>query len=394
MFPDLIPLIRRVAEGSSAITEQLQIDHIDRLGQVLDDLHTQRLFLVADRSAFSASGAEQAIGPFLKGRTVVQFNQFEANPKWPDVIEGVAKFKESGSDVILAIGGGTAIDVAKLVRCFAAQSGDLDRITEGNTPITTPTVPLIAIPTTAGTGSEATHFAVVYRDGQKHSVAHESILPDVALVDWRLTRSLPPQITAATGLDALCQAIESMWSVHSDEASVQFAIEAADLAFNHLAAAVNTPNDTSRAAMSRAANLAGKAINLTKTTAPHAISYSITHDFGIAHGHAVAITLGPLLEFNAAVDASNVVDSRGVAHVQEKIASICRLFNCQTSGAARLAFEQLLRSIGCAIRLGELGFGSDDQLAKIAANVNTDRLGNNPRRLSTKQIVAVLESIR
>ena len=324
---------------------------------------------------------------------VTYFDRFEVNPKWPDVLEGVACLQQSPCDVIIAIGGGTAIDMGKLICCFAAQTGDLDSIVEDNATIAAATIPLIAIPTTAGTGSETTHFAVVYREGTKYSIADDSILPEVAIVDWRLTQTLPPRITANTGLDALCQAIESIWSVHSSRESMRFATEAAQLTIRHLANAVNAPTDEARAAMSRAANLAGRAINLTKTTAPHAISYAITHDFGIPHGHAVALTLGPILEFNAGVTGSDVVDARGAQHVQETMTSICRLFQCETPSEARLAFEHLVQSIGCATRLGELGIGSADQRAEIAANVNANRLGNNPRRLSIEQLDDILASI-
>src|SRR5262249_51347864 len=137
-------------------------------------------------------------------------------------------------------------------------------------------LPLVAIPTTAGSGSEATPFAVLYVGHVKHSIAGPAMLPDVAIVDPSLTDSMSPALTAVTGMDAFSQAVESYWCIHSTERSKAYARRAIALVLEHLEVAVTAPREENRRAMSKAAHLAGRAIAITKTTGAHALSYPLT----------------------------------------------------------------------------------------------------------------------
>ena len=150
----------------------------------------------------------------------------------------------------------------------------------------------MCIPTTAGTGSEATHFAVIYVDGKKKSIASQQLLPDVVILDPQLTDNMPAYVSACSGFDALSQAIESYWSRAATPLSQLYAAMAIEVLLVELPQAVNSNSRLARDKMQMAANWAGKAINISKTTAPHAMSYVITQEFGIPHGHAVALTLG------------------------------------------------------------------------------------------------------
>ena len=365
-----------------------------QVGDTLSQLGAKSVFLVVDRPAYELSGARLELVPHWGPRDIVEFDGFANNPQLEDVLLGVELYRRTPCDVIVAIGGGTALDIAKLIRCFAGQRHPPADIIADNSLIETTACPLVAVPTTAGTGAEATHFAVLYRDGVKHSVAHPSILPDFAVVDWRFTQSLPPKITAETGLDALSQAIESIWCIHSTEESLAYATEALELVLDHLEAAFHAPTAASRAAMSRAAHLAGRAINITKTTAPHAISYNITHRFGVPHGHAVALTLGPVLAFNANVSETDVTDPRGVEHVREMIDLVLVKLKCANAQDGRVRIEELMESIGCHTRLSELGIAGAPTRKAIAETINVDRLRNNPRALTATQLIHLLESIQ
>jgi len=365
-----------------------------QVGAALTQLGAKSVFLVVDRPAYEMSGARSELASLWEDRDVVEFDGFANNPQIEDVLHGVEQYRRVPCDVIVAVGGGTALDIAKLIRCLTGLRHPPADIIADNSLIENSACPMVAVPTTAGTGAEATHFAVLYRGGVKHSVAHPSILPEVAVVDWRLTRSLPPRITAETGLDALSQAIESLWCIHSTEESMSYSVAALELALDNLETAVHAPIDAARAGMSRAAHLTGKAINITKTTAPHAISYKISYDFGVAHGHAVALTLGPILAFNAGVTESDVTDPRGVEHVRRVIDLILLKLGCKeaTSGRARIA--ELMESIGCQTRLNELGIEGHLTRKSIAESVNVDRLRNNPRKITILQLMQLLESIQ
>ena len=160
-------------------------------------------------------------------------------------------------------------------------------------------VPLVAVPSTAGTGSEATHFAVIYKENVKYSIAHPYLLPNCAIVDAQFTFELPPYITACSGFDALCQAIESFWSVQASEISKGYAREAIIKIRENLLNSIRESNQKSRQQMAHAALLSGKAINITKTTAPHAISYPFTSLYKISHGHAVSLSLEKFISISS-----------------------------------------------------------------------------------------------
>lgn len=370
------------------------LTRLANLRDVLERWSVHNVFLVVDRAAYECSSAREVSESVWRAYSVEEFDAFRCNPRYEDVLVGVDAFRQRDYDVIIAIGGGTAIDVAKLIRSVSHAEVSLEAMIRDNGKIEPSRCPLIAVPTTAGTGSEATHFAVVYYEGEKHSVAHPSILPEIAVVDYRLTESMPARVTAETGLDALCQAIESMWSIHSTPESIVYSAEALDLIVQHFDKAVRAPTPEAREAMAVAAHLAGRAINISKTTAPHAISYKLTHDFGIAHGHAAALTLGAVLVFNAAVTQEDINDPRGVEHVRCSLRRVIAGLGCHSPDDARLRIHDLMTCAGCETRLSQLGIVGDGCVTQLASSVNVSRLQNNPRRLTTEQLRDLIASIQ
>lgn len=374
-----------------SIEQQSLIDSLHSAVSVLESLELERLFVVLDTGAYEVSGASAVLETVLQKHATTRFTKFELNPKLEDVQRGVDLYRPFNPDFVIALGGGTAIDLAKLIGGLAAQQDSPRDIALGLASIRVAAKPLMAIPTTAGTGSEATHFAVVYVDGEKYSVAHPSLRPDYAVVDPALTASLPPRITAATGLDAFCQAIESVWAVAANEESMGYATEAARLAFAHLEAATNAPTPEARRAMCRASHFAGNGINITKTTAPHALSYSLTSHYGVPHGFAVATTLAPLLKFNAGVTDEDCTDPRGAAAVRERVAQILKALGAETVEAACSSILSLLTRVGCP-KLDEIVDHSG--LVAVVESANVQRLSNNPRRASREQLIDVLSLSR
>ncbi len=165
------------------------------------------------------------------------------------------------------------------------------------------------------------------------------------------------------------------------------------LAVANLARAVHSPDDASRLEMSEAAHLAGHAIDITTTTAPHALSYTLTSDFGVAHGNAVAMTLGAVLEYNAGVTEEDCADPRGVAYVRSRIETVMSLFDTSDPSDARAAIESFVDSLGLPVSLSAVGAGSPDARRRIAESVNTQRLSGNPRSLSAERIRALVDSL-
>ncbi len=367
---------------------------VGQVARILADLRVKSLFMVADEIAFGSSGAEAAIEPAIAPHSVERFTQFQCDAKLPDVQRGIDCFGKARWDAVLAVGGGSTLDVAKLISNLGVQDDSPEQIVCGAARLVRDGPPLIAIPTTAGTGSEATHFAVCYVAGKKYSLTHRFLLPEFALVDPQLTHSLPPRLTAASGLDAFCQAVESLWAIGSSDASARLAREGLCLASDHLVAAVHQPTPAVRAGMSRAAHLAGRAINLSKTTAPHAISYAISMAAGVPHGLAVALTLPAVLLYNSQTTADDCVDPRGPDHVRSRIALVLEVLACDTPTEAAHKIENLIRSVGGHTRLCEVGLDGDADIEMLIERVNTQRLSNNPRSIAPETLRQLLHSVR
>lgn len=356
---------------------------ISHLPPILKRLAVKKIFLVTGRESYTTSGAQQWIDHNVNKRvTITHFQNFETNPKIKDVQRGITCMKRSRADVVIAIGGGSVLDMAKIINALAFQSKSPRAYIVGGEKIKPVIKPLVAIPTTAGTGSEATKFAVVYIGKTKYSLKHDLILPTYTIVDPQFTLHLPGPITAQTGMDAFCQAVESYWNIHSNTTSKKYAVKAIRLILKHLPVAVTAPTVASRAGMSIAANLAGKAINITATTACHAVSYPITSYFGIPHGHAVALTLGEMLEYNSHVSDPDNLDARGGEYVHRIIRELVHLIGASDVKQAKKILRSFMTTIGLATRLSALHIRRDNVETIVQHGFNPDRVKNNPRRLT------------
>lgn len=367
---------------------------IRRLPRLLDRLSARRVFLVTGRESYERSGAAGALRAALAGREVVyRFCDFTENPKLEDAVRGIAVFRSEPCDALIAAGGGSAIDMAKLVNALAPHDGDPLDVVLGRATVPQSRVPLVAIPTTAGSGTEATQFAVVYVDHAKYSVSAPALRPGTAIIDPGLTCSLSPRLTAVTGMDAFSQGVESYWSVHSTPASKRCAARAISLVLRHLPEAVHAPTRQARRGMSKAAHLAGCAIDITRTTGAHAMSYPLTSYFGIPHGQAVCLTLGQWLLFNSRVTDEDVADVRGTDYVRQTISELVDMMGCADATACCNRIEDLTRTVGLATRLGALGVTRDEAMRIVVPNVNVERVANNPRVLTTPGLRQLVEAV-
>jgi len=371
--------------------EYLGPGSLEKLRDIISRENPRRVFLVTGGTSYEKSGAKKKIEEILAGKNVTHFDDFSANPEITDIEKGIAPFKENKPDLVIAVGGGSVIDMAKSVNILSFQKGGPEAYIKGEKEIGVLGKPLVAIPTTSGTGSEATHFATVYVGKTKYSLAHPSILPAYSIVDPELTLTLPPKITASTGLDALAHAIESYWSVDATDESKKFARRAIVLVLKYLPEAVKDPSPKSRAGMSEAAHLAGVAINITKTTAPHAISYALTAHFGVPHGHAVALTLPDFFVYNAEVNEGDVAGGRDVIYVEKTMEELSGLLGCRNAYDSRDMLRRLIEKVGLPSRLREVGVESVEDLELIFDQVNPERLKNNPRLVNKEALKSLLK---
>jgi len=354
-----------------------------KIAKYLDAISADNVLLVTGNSMYRASGAEQALEPVLREREVTHLTCFHTNPRVEDVTHLLEQIDNKESyQAIIAVGGGSVIDTAKLLKAFLGNPLSLDEYLGGedHRKLNTAALPLIAVPSTAGSGSEATRFAVVYKNKEKYSVEHDGLLPDLSVVIPSLLKSVPTKIAAASGMDGLCQGIESYWSIHSTDQSRKLAAEAIGLAWNWIEKAVRDRSSEALDYMAKASHLAGRAINITKTTAPHAVSYPMTSYFGITHGHAVGLLTARFLPFNEGVTEEDCLDARGQQWVKERLREISALLGADTVDDAAQALTQKIKRIGLEISLNQLGIITEEDIETIVTHgLNPERVKNNPR---------------
>ena len=242
------------------------INGIANLPAILKEVGCKKLFLVID-SSYPFLNIKDAIEA-LPVEEKVKFSDFTPNPLYEQVCNGIDLLKSSKCDTILAVGGGSAIDVAKCIKlAVLAEEGNAairpPRVSQ-RLPIDGAKIPFIAIPTTAGTGSESTHNAVMYYEGAKQTVTNDGVLPDYAVLEPSVLKTLPLYQKKCTMMDALCQGIESWWSVNSTEESYEYSRKTVELIMANWRKYIFENDDEAAAQIMLAANYGGRAINITQ----------------------------------------------------------------------------------------------------------------------------------
>jgi alcohol dehydrogenase class IV len=354
---------------------------ISQIGSILDDFDVKKFMLVCGRS-FDKQNFKQ----YFDVLTVpfVRFSGFGSNPLYEDVCRGADTFNKEECDCLVAVGGGSAIDVAKCIKLFCKMGEKRNYLIQE---YTNTHIPLIAIPTTAGTGSESTKHAVIYFEGKKQSISHDSIVPEVAILDSLSLKGLPEYHKKCTMLDALCQGIESWWSVNSTDESIEYSYKAVELI------AVNWQDYMCRDATAAerimlAANLAGRAINITQTTAAHAMSYVLTSMYNLPHGHAVAVCL-PFVWKYMIENLNKSIDPRGAKYLKGVLGQIAEAVGCDSVNCAIQWFEKLITELD--IVTPETQNVADIEM--LTSSVNPIRLKNNPVELSEEVLCKMYTSI-
>lgn len=348
--------------------------------EILEEYSGCNIFLVRGNHSFEMSGAKDLFEPIYKKCNITEFSDFSSNPKLNEAEVGYLLFKESNSDLIIAVGGGSVIDTAKIIKYLHYNENQVQTL---SIPI-----PIIAVPTTAGTGSEATNFAVVYIDGVKHSYEEDYLLPDVAIIDSNLLKSQSEYQIAVSGLDALAQGIESYWNVNSTQESMEYASEAIKLIWENLRNAVKG-NQVAMEKMAYGSFLAGKAIRITKTTGPHALSYYITSNYNLAHGHAVSIFLPIFFKYNSDVNSENCNDKRGCKYVVKTMKSIAKILKVEATESVSQILHDYIIALNIEINFKNLGISRFD-IDTIIGEVNEYRFNNNPRKFNRNVLVELL----
>jgi choline dehydrogenase len=349
-----VELPTRIVHGPGAISQ---------LGDVVRDLGVTRPLLVTDKGVAGAGLADRAL-EHLEG--AVLFDDVYANPDIELVGRASAVYRREGCDGLVALGGGSSIDTAKSIGVEIAHGGSIREYEYGQTPITSRIPPLVAVPTTAGTGSEVTLWAVITDTNRKikFNVGGTPLIgPHVALVDPELTLGLPPAVTAATGMDALSHGVECYTCDYHQPFNDAVALTAIELAGKWLRLAYEDGrNLEARTMMAHSATFGGMAYGTESAGAAHAMSQSAGGVHDCPHGALTARVLGPVCEYN-------------VPAAPERYARIAQALGVDTSGldtleAAAAGVEEVYRLTEDVDipTMEDLGFSTDEipMLARIA----------------------------
>lgn len=367
-----------VGMGENVNQETLILDSSDNYVE-LDKWFSdkKKVLVVCGESINSITGINHKL--FEINVPMVRFSDFHPNPKYDSVIKGVKVFRTEGCDSILAVGGGSAIDVAKCIKLYSNMPGNGENGSFLRQEIHPNDIPFLAMPTTAGTGTEATRYAVIYFDGQKQSITSTSIIPKTVLMDPSVLKTLPLYQKKVTMCDALCHAIESYWSVNSTEESKAYARKTISMVLSYIDGYLNN-TDEGNAGMLMAAHEAGKAINISQTTAGHAMCYMITSLFGVAHGHA-AVLCDRVLFLWMVENTEKCSDPRGETYLKNTLNELGRILGGKDAYEGAKILERIFTKLDL-----EIPKATDEQLCILKNSVNPVRLKNHPIKLDDSTI--------
>lgn len=347
----------------------------------------RKILLVCDASIdFQTRFRAHIEGLDALGTELIAFRGFQPNPLYENVQAGVKLFRDENCDGIIAVGGGSAMDVAKCIKAYAGMKGNGEDGRWLDQPIVENDIAFLAMPTTAGTGSEATRYAVIYYEGKKQSVTSASFIPETVLMDPDTLITLPLYQKKATMCDALCHATESFWSVNSTEESKAFSKEAIGLILANVNGYLEN-TEAGRRNMLLAANLAGRAINISQTTAGHAMCYKITSLFKTAHGHAAMLCdriLFPWMLRNT----DKCIDPRGEPYLKNTLREIAQAMGCGTPEQGAEKLERIFKQLELDVPVA-----NEAQVEELVTSVNPIRLKNHPIALDTDTIGLLYQRI-
>ena len=362
------------------------INSYDDIKNFIKDNSFKKIFVLCGKKSFSNSGAEILFQKLFIGKEVKLIYKNSNIPIIEELVTIIKTIKEFKPDLFLAVGGGAVIDYAKIANTVDALPNLAELIINYSYPFKNKLTKLAVIPTTAGSGAEVTSNAVIYVNGIKYSFENELLIPDEFFLIPEFLTSAPNKIKASAGFDSIAQAIESLISRKSTERSVEYATKSLKLAINGFVPFLENPNLKNATEMSIASNLAGKAINISKTTAPHAVSYPFTSLFNISHGHAVSLFFENFLQFNY----ENFEKSYISFDLQKRFELIFSLFNVKDINSLNSKITLIKKSASLEDNLLKLKIDLEKNAQRIINGVNLLRLGNNPVKLNDKDIYKII----
>ena len=342
--------------------------------------------LVCSRS-FAGNGLADKLVKLSGGKIKAVFSDIRPNPTTDNVNACVDVMRSIGADFAVALGGGSPMDCCKAACAIAKGDDKIEAYHSGGKAISADeAIPMIAVTTTSGTASEVTNISVLtdLAKNLKQPMNDPAMYPKIAVIDPVLTLTVPPQITASTGLDVLSHAIESYWATLNQPICSACSVYAARLVFEYLERAYNHPDDLlAREKMAEASIVAGVAFSHPRTTGSHACSFPLTNIYGVPHGEACAFTLDYFVKFNA-------------EHADEdgRITAFARNCGFDTPDAMADEIAAMKRRMGMRTNLSQIGCTTDEQIRELTQKSMSMLMKRNPIELTEENIYNMYINLR
>lgn len=356
------------------------------INNFIDAIGGKNGVLVASHS-FAKNGVADEFVKMSSGKIKAVFSDIRPNPTTDNVNACVKVLRSINADFAVALGGGSPMDCCKAA-CAIAKGDDVIEAYHSGGKAVNPkeAIPMIAVATTSGTASEVTNISVLtdLAKNLKNPMNDPAMYPKIAVIDPELTLTVPPQVTASTGLDVLSHAVESYWATLNQPICSACSIYAARLVFKYLERAYNNPTDLeARSKMAEASIVAGVAFSHPRTTGSHACSFPLTNIYGVPHGEACAFTLDYFLKFNA-----DHADSDG------RITALAK--DCGFSTPYEMADEitAMKKRMGMKTTLSEIGCVTDEQIEELTKKSMSMLMKRNPIELTKENILEMYKALR
>ena len=340
------------------------INSFEDIKKFINDKSFNKIFILCGKKSFVISGAKNLFKKFISDKEVKFFYKNSELPILEELIKIINEIKRFKPDLFW----------------------DFKQSNSITYPFKKKYTRLAVIPTTAGSGAEVTSNAVIYVNQIKYSFESELLIPDNFFLIPEFLISAPSKIKASAGFDAIAQAVESLVSKKSNEESLKYATKSLEISINCYNSFLNSPDLTKASEMIIASNLAGKAINISKTTAPHASSYPFTSLFNISHGHAVSLFFENFFKFNY----DNLNKSETSFNLEKRFELIFKLFNVKNINDFCSKITSIKRKAQLEDNLKTLNININEYSEKIISGINLLRLGNNPVKINDKDIINII----
>ena len=357
------------------------------LEKILSSKKIRSIMFLSGKNSFFKTGANNFFKKIFNDKAKYYYFKKSYLPEYRELKEIVFFKDKVKPDIIIAIGGGCVLDYAKIASNFNSLNLSKKKIKSSDIDITErKKVKVLAIPTTAGSGAEVTSNAVMYINQIKYSVEGNSIKPDYYYLEPRFLKSTSLITDSAAGFDAISQAVESLFSLKSNSSSIKYALKSLDILLENYTEFTKNKNLKNSANMAMGANLAGKAINISKTTLPHALSYPFTAIYDIPHGHAVSLTFNKFLKYNFL----NINKNNANFSLEKRFDKLFKITKTNNIFELDYFFQSLKKKSFLEQNFLKLGINLDKDIDKILKGINNQRLRNNPIKVNKKDLKKII----